>query len=154
MSVWRSKDCRQGIDMLLYKDAGMLRRDVEMNKLLITIKKTLACITLIVFSAGLSVSTAHAAGPVTIKWIKTCGMWDWSHSGWVIGLSDGNTLWGYYNPSQGRSATYSMLLTAYMAGKNIYYENATVDTGTRCGVKTTHVLDPNYTNSANIMMSD
>lgn len=97
---------------------------------------------------------AYAAGPVKIKWIKTCGSNDWSHSRWVVGLSDGVKIAGWYNPGQGRSATYSMLLTAFTSGQNFYYENGAATTETACGVAVNFIVDPSYLNSTSIMMGN
>jgi len=100
------------------------------------------CVAIALSATALFGGPALAAGPAKIKWIKMCQYEKASnHSRWIMGLTDGAKVWSFYNPSQGRAGAYSMALSAYMAGKNIHYENAEITSQIICGETATHYFD-------------
>ena len=90
-----------------------------------------------------------------IKWLKVCSYEnDSAHIKWIIGLHNGSKLWAYYNPEQGRSALYSLVLSAYMAEKPISHFNAELNTQTVCGEVATHFIDINKNKPAIVMVGE
>lgn len=121
------------------------------KKLIPLFRFSLLLVTLALAPAG----SAWAIGPVTIKWIKMCGFPNnFEHSLWVAGLSDGSKVWSYFNPNQGRAGIYSMLLAAYMADREIHYENPVVDVKVVCGETTTHYVDAKPGSDTAIMLGN
>lgn len=105
-------------------------------------------------ATGFMSQQVQAAGPVTIKWMRTCAGGDFSHSQWIMGLSDGSKVFAHFNPSQGRVSMCSMALSAYMAGKPVYYENASANTNVVCGVTATHSVDSAPGSAAVLMVGE